>query len=122
MSGRGVVDEAEVATTIHCSNVSGVTVSLRVLLLNPGGDVADSHTIVNLVHGRTYTVSSRNTVFFSEDFSFLGLSIKEGAVNIESTNSAVFCTIKGVVDPESIEPTVFPFALVRVNPHPGTVE
>jgi hypothetical protein len=109
------------ATIVHCSNVSGVTVSLRFLFLtHGGGEIAGTHTSV-VSHGQTYRVSTRSTGF-SEDFAFSpALSVSGGVVNIESTNSAVFCTAK-VVDPEAVKPTGFALPLVRVNPHPGTVE
>ena len=44
-----------------------------------------------------------------------------GVVNVEATNSAVFCTAK-VVDPDVEGANGHTLPLVRVNPHPGTVE
>jgi hypothetical protein len=41
---------------------------------------------------------------------------------VEATNSAVFCTA-AVIDAGSATPAFsMPIHLVRVNPHPGTVE
>ena len=112
----------ENATLIHCSNVSGATVSLRFLFLtNSGGDIAGTHTATGVTHGQTYRVATQATSF-SEDFVFVpALGIFGGVVNIESTNSAVFCTAK-VVDPNVFGAEGFSLPLVRVNPHPGTVE
>ena len=119
--GSGVSDQSTSATAFHCSNVSGMTVGLRFLLLSAAGAVAGFHTNNNVVHGRTYTVATRETGVFGEDFFFPGPLIREGVVNIEATNSAVFCTAK-VVDPAADTPTAFTLPLVRVNPHPGTEE
>ena len=119
--GAGVSSHNNSATSFHCSNVSGVAVSLRFLLLDAAGAIAGFHT-ANIVHGRTYSVTTRETNVFVEDFIFAPpLQITEGVVNVEATNSAMFCTAK-VVDPAADVPTGFSLPLVRVNPHPGTVE
>ena len=112
----------ELATILHCSNVSGVTVDLRFLFLtNGGGDIAGTHTVTGVSHGQTYRVATQGTTF-SEDFVFVpAASVSGGVVNIESTNSAVFCTAK-VVNPQIDGPSGFALPMVRVNPHPGTVE
>jgi hypothetical protein len=119
--GSGVSDHPISATVFHCSNVSGATVDIRFLLLDPFGAIDGVQTIQNIDHGRTVTVATRVTNEFSETFTFPGPVITEGAVNIEATNSAVFCTAK-VVEPAADRPTGFTLPLVRVNPHPGTVE
>ena len=121
--GAGVESfSTDTATILHCSNVSGVSVNLRFLFLtNDGNTIAGSHTAINVSHGQTYRVATQPTTF-SEDFVFVpALSISGGVVNIESTNSAVFCTAK-VINPVVFGPSGFALPMVRVNPHPGTVE
>lgn len=124
--GSGVTDDSSaanlgVATSIHCSNVSGVTVQVRVLILGPTGAVAASATS-NLAHGATRTFSSHPTDVFEDLGTPLATGIvTQGVVNIEATNSAVFCTAV-VLDAEGIPDFMSPLHLVRVNPHPGTVE
>jgi hypothetical protein len=57
-----------------------------------------------------------------EDFVFNpALPVSGGVVNVESTNSAVFCTAK-VIDPDVDGANGHSLPMVRVNPHPGTVE
>jgi hypothetical protein len=108
-------------TTLHCSNVSGVTVNLRLLFLDNGGAVLGIHTF-NLPHGGTYTVSTQDADSFIENFSFNpGITAAHGVVNIESTNSGVFCNAR-VVHPNVAGANGVVLPLVRVNPHPGTVE
>ena len=104
----------------HCANVSGGTVTLRILLLSRAGEVVATHS-VTYFNGQTYGLSTRNTATFTENANLGGPGIQEGVVNIGSTNSAVFCTAKAV-DPAAVSPKGFAFPLVRVNPHPGTVE
>ena len=126
--GSGVYDDGSIndngeATSIHCSNVSGVSVQLRVLILSPIGTVAGALTHT-LLHGRTVTFSTHATVIFlgDVDTSLATGFVTQGAVNVEATNSAVFCTA-AVIDAEGNPPAFsMPLHLVRVNPHPGTVE
>lgn len=48
-------------------------------------------------------------------------SVLHGTVNIEATESGVFCTAM-IVDADTAGPNGIALNLVRVNPHPGTVE
>jgi hypothetical protein len=74
-----------------------------------------------LEHGVTVTFSTHATLIFFEAELATGI-VNQGVVNVEATNSAVFCTA-AVIDAAG-NPPVFsmPLHLVRVNPHPGTVE
>jgi hypothetical protein len=114
-------NQTGVATTILCSNVSGVAVQVRVLIISPGGTITFTRT-AGLSHAQTATFSTRATVLFvDEDFLLNTSSISQGVVNVEATNSAVFCTAV-IVDAAASIPNGIPLHLVRVNPHPGTVE
>jgi hypothetical protein len=119
----GGIDDSGEATSIHCSNVSGVSVQVRVLILSPIGTVSGALT-TTLFHGRTVTFSTHATVIFLGDVDqdLATGAVTQGVVNVEATNSAVFCTA-AVIDAGG-DPPVFtmPIHLVRVNPHPGTVE
>jgi len=123
--GAGVFDngtgaDTGQATSIHCSNVSGGSVQVRVLVLSSTGDVEGSMT-VTVAHGQTTTISTHQTFLFSDNTLSTGL-VSQGVVNIEATNSGVFCT--AVVLDAANAPPIFmsPLNLVRVNAHPGTVE
>jgi hypothetical protein len=125
--GSGVYDDgggsdAGVATSIHCSNVSGVSVQVRVLILGEIGGVEGSLTRT-LAHGATQTFSTHRTLIFTESVSTLETgAVRQGVVNVEATNSAVFCT-GHIVDAAGNPPAFMgDLHLVRVNPHPGTVE
>ena len=125
--GSGVYDDANAtnvgeATSIHCSNVSGVSVDVRVLILNNIGGVAGSLTRT-LAHGETETFSTHlTTIFFDVNNNLATGGVAQGVVNVEATNSAVFCTAERVDAAGNPPAFMSPLHLVRVNPHPGTVE
>ena len=117
----GADDNFGQATSIHCSNVSGVAVQVRALVLQHLGLIAGSLT-VNLPHGATTTFSTHETASFADTDTDLNTGVvTQGLVNVEATNSAVFCTAV-VVDAGTPADLMSPLHLVRVNPHPGTVE
>ena len=106
-----------IATTFLCSNVSGQTASIRYLVLGQGGAIVAQQSF-SVVHGATNVISTHNTTTFSENS--LATGDVQGVINIESTESGVFCTALIVDAADS--PELAPIHLVRVNPHPGTVE
>jgi hypothetical protein len=119
--GTGVMDNGvDIATTFHCTNVSGVGVSIRFLLLGGSGIVLTAQSQA-VAHGATVAVSTRATSAFFENLILNPGIVDPGGINIEATNSAVFC--KAIIH-NSTSPTVVgvDFPLVRVNPHPGTAE
>jgi len=124
--GSGVRDDSSdagegIATSFHCTNVSGQAATLRVLVLFAAGNVAGSAT-VPLAHGETKTLSTHSTNVFVDAADLApGVFLQQGAVNIEATQSAVFCTAM-MVNAALFLPEGIDLHLVRVNPHPGTVE
>ena len=79
----GSADENGQATSIHCSNVSGVSVQVRALVLNNTGSVAGSRTL-ELAHGATVTFSTHQTRFFSDGLADLNTpGVSQGVVNVE---------------------------------------
>ena len=125
--GSGVYDDSDAAnlgqaTSMHCSNVSGVAVQVRALVLRGDGSVAGSLT-VPLAHGRTFTFTTHPTTIFDDLDGNLNTGfVQQGVVNIEATNSAVFCTAVNV-DAGNFKPIYMsPLHLVRINGHPGAEE
>jgi len=116
--GNGPAPVGE-ATVVLCSNVSGVATSIRLLLLSITGEVVKSHTFPSVAHGATIVAATHDTNGFFETVLDTG-AILHGVVNVESLQSAVFCTA-AIVDASAIAQGI-PLHLVRVNPHPGTVE
>jgi hypothetical protein len=123
--GTGVKDDGEdiaggTATVFHCINVSGVSTSVRFLVLAKNGSVEKS-AIRTVPHGGTATVSTRTVFSYDVDVTLGSPYIYEGGVNIESLQSGVFCNAK-TIDALADFPDGVILPLVRVNPHPGTVE
>ena len=120
--GSGVRDDwgdNTIATAISCTNVSGVTASIRVLFLFSAGSVAANET-VSIVHGRTHTFVTNSIASFIANTNLVTVAISQGAVNIESTQSGVFCTAL-IMHRNNIAEGV-PLRLVRINGHPGAEE
>ena len=125
--GTGVQDSGTgpntaIATVFQCSNVSGRAAVLRFLVLEKDSTFIGSDT-VNVPHGGSTRVGTRPTTVFVEDEAIVspGTPIIRGTINIESTESGVFCTAM-IVDAAAATPIGIDLHLVRVNPHPGTVE
>ena len=124
--GSGVLDNGfgagnGTATSFHCTNASGVTAQLRFLLLGPGGNALGSFNR-SLPHANTVTASTHETnAYFDYIIMTPGVAITQGGIVIESTETGVFCTAI-TLDAGSSTPNGFPLHLVRINPHPGSVE
>jgi hypothetical protein len=109
------------ATAFSCSNVSGQTASMRFLILGKSGSPVRIYTL-SLVNGANVTIATESIDFLSSELSLqTGNHNNEGTVSIESTQSGVFCTAM-MVDPTADVPSGIALHLVRINPHPGTVE
>jgi hypothetical protein len=114
---NGAADGAGVATTVLCSNVSGQTATIRFLFLVSSGQIGGQYQ-ESVPHGVTLTVSTHATDFIEQPLTMPGVG--QGVLNVESTQSGVFCTAL-IVDATSPANSA-PLHIVRVNPHPGTVE
>src|SRR5687767_11944304 len=83
ITDNGGADVTGVATSIHCSNVSGVSTQVRVLILNSAGGVEGSLT-QTLAHGATETFSTHQTsIFFDATGDSATGEVGQGVVNVE---------------------------------------
>jgi hypothetical protein len=120
--GSGVTDRngmINIATVFHCTNVSGQSANIRYRVLNTAGAGVGSLT-VTVAHGAHHTAGTRDSFVFNEQVFTMG-DILQGTVNIESTQSGVFCSSM-IVDPSTTGPNGMTLRLVRVNGHPGVQE
>ena len=119
-SGTG--DHNGSATAFHCSNVSGVNVQVRFAVLAANGAFQGGFTRT-LSHGQAAVAVTHLTNAFLDTGNSMGVSgiLSSGTVNIETTNSGVFCTAM-IVDATSGTLDGVDLHLVRINPHPGSVE
>ena len=122
--GSGVTDSAHAdllgsKTAFICSNVSGQNATLRFLVLGKqGGLSANASTTVP--HGGTRVAVTNPVTGFLHDLNLTTSAIGHGVINIESTQSGVFCNAI-VVEADKLA-VGYPLCLVRINPHPGSVE
>jgi hypothetical protein len=120
VSDNGGATNAGRATVFHCTNVSGVSATIRFLVLDFDGTVAGSVSST-VSHGATIRAGTHFTATYSENFDLATGAVTEGAINIESTQSGVFCNAK-TIDASAAFPDGITLPLIRVNPHPGTEE
>jgi hypothetical protein len=124
--GTGVEDDgggagAGWATVFQCTNVSGQSADIRFLVLSSAGAALGSATLT-VPHGGTRAAGTHDAFFFTENVLLhAGTANANGGINIESTQSGVFCTAN-VTDGLGFPDFSYALRLVRVNPHPGTVE
>jgi hypothetical protein len=117
----GQVANTGVATSVHCVNVSGQAATIRILVLHHEGSVAGS-LLFGIAHGSTAAFSTHSAASVTKAAEISpGVIIVRGAVNIESTQSGVFCNAVALNAASGV-PNGVELPLVRVNPHPGTGE
>jgi len=112
------------ATVIQCSNVSGATADIRFLLLSADGTVIAFNTAAGVPHGGTVVRSTHNTAAYSTETFLLGAAgaaLDARVLNIESTQSGVFCTA-AIIDASIANPDGVTPHIIRINPHPGAME
>ena len=118
----GDADNVGTATSVHCSNLSGKSATLKVSFYGAGGGLegASSFSLLNLWSA---TVSTHDTIFSEND---VATGLMQGVLNIQSTESGVFCTamlVDAAGGPGAADvPEGIALHMVRYNPHPGTVE
>ena len=97
--GAGAFDDGSSAHTgealfVSCTNVSGVAVNIRVVMLGATGFIEGQSTRSNLGHGQSAFFYSHAVQLVGGNNLETGIFI--GTINIESTNSAVFCNAKTI--------------------------
>ena len=108
------------ATVITCSNVSGLTANVRILILNSGGAIEGQQVFPGVLNGTSLIAATHATFPFFETNLSTG-AFSGGVINIESTESAVFCNAI-IMNASGPVQNAVPLRLVRVNAHPGTEE
>jgi hypothetical protein len=112
---------AGIATTVNCTNVSGIPVNIRVLAFNYFGDKKADETYTSIAHTQNLSVSTHFTAFFTAENSLSTGPMEPGVIDIEATNAAVFCAAS-VEDAATTSASGWDLHMVRVNAAPGTQE
>ena len=110
-----------VATAFHCTNFSGVTETLRIVVRDSdGGDVANFAFLI--LHLQTSTISTHNTTVFLDNVVLSpGISISQGTAAIAATSTRIICTAM-IVDAAATNPVGIALRGIRFNPAPGSQE
>jgi len=117
----GGADETGVASSVTCTNVSGVTVDIRVAAFEFNGTKKGDETITSVPNAGVRTFSTNFTNIYTENKSLETGILHQGVFNVEATNASVFCSAT-VEDAGSTSPYGFALHMVRVNPALGTEE
>jgi hypothetical protein len=123
----GVVDNSEddflgIATVISCSNLSGQAASVRYFFRRDNGTVAGSATLP-LANLAAQTITTEGNVDFLDEIQLETGIFIGGTLQIQSTQSAIYCSAMLVhANGGSSGPAGVALHMVRLNPHPGTVE
>ena len=80
---NGGADDTEFATVASCSNVSGVSTTIRVLILDDDGNFENSHTFSNVAHGASVRASTQFT-FLADETRVSASGLLNGVINVES--------------------------------------
>ncbi len=108
-----------VATVFQCTNFSGVTETLRIVVRDPGGVVlANSAFLIN--HLQTLTVST-HLVSFAVVNSLITGPISGGTAVIAATSASMVCTAS-VLDASGSTSDGVALHGIRFNPIPGSQE
>src|SRR5215216_127602 len=111
----GVIDSGSgpnlgVATSFHCTNLSGVTETVRIVVRESNGAVV-GNVEVSLLSFHTVTFSTHLTILFSDIVLQMGPVIRGTAV-VASTTTFIFCSAM-IVDAAASTPIGISLHLVR---------
>ena len=111
-----------VATVVSCSNMSGQTASIRYQFRGENGTPVAGGTLL-VANLATKTVLTEGGVNFVSSTQLPTGIFYSGSIQVLSTQSAVFCSAMLVhAGGQSTGPAGAALHMVRLNPHPGTVE
>ena len=108
-----------VATVFHCTNFSGVTETLRIVIRGASGALL-TNTPIGIVHLETRTISTKPTDLFSGTSVDPGV-VAQGTAAIAATTTSFICTAM-IVDAASFSPNGISLRGIRFNPAPGSQE
>jgi len=115
----GGLNNAGVATSFHCTNFSGATENIRVVIRDAVGGLK-GNVPLPVDHLATRTISTHGTQAYNEDFVMTGL-VAQGTAAIAATSINVICTAV-TLDASTTAPVGVALRGIRFNPVPGSQE
>jgi hypothetical protein len=111
---------AGVATSVHCTNFSGATETIRYVVRNSNTEVL-ANLALPMIHLRTLTVSTHITNLYFDDRSMETGAMHQGTIAIAATSINIICTAV-TLDAASTKPVGIALRGIRFNPVPGSQE
>jgi len=108
-----------VATAFHCTNFSGVTETLRIVIRSASGALL-TNTPIGITHLETRTITTKPTDLFAATTVDTGI-VAQGTAAIAATTTSFICTAM-IVDAASFSPNGISLRGIRFNPVPGSQE
>jgi hypothetical protein len=109
-----------VATAFHCTNFSGEEQNLRIVVRQSNGALL-VNTSTTFIHLQTVTVSTKDTILYSETQVMNTGTISKGTAAIAATSIFVTCTAM-ILDAASTNAIGIALHMTRFNPMPNTQE
>jgi hypothetical protein len=119
VSDSGGAGQTGHVTAFFCTNFSGVTETVRIVVRNSSGPIL-ANQAAPIPHLNTASVTTRLTVVYGS-FPLNTGSISQGTAAIAATSTNVTCTVLQV-DAAASNPIGIALHLTRFNPAPGTQE
>jgi hypothetical protein len=117
----GVLDtDTGYATAVFCTNFSGVTEKLTVVVRGPTSTVAASVS-VNVPQFNTVILTTRDTQLLTETTNMATGVVHAGTVGIAATSVNFTCTVV-LIQHFTTGPIIAPLHWTRFNPIPNTEE
>ena len=115
----GGADNSGVATSFHCTNFSGATESVRMVIRNDFGGLI-TNVLISIDHLQTITRSTKLTVAYT-DISLGSGFLAQGTIAIAATSMNVICTAM-TIDASTVAPVGVALRGIRFSPVPGSQE
>jgi hypothetical protein len=114
------VDNVGIATSFHCTNFSGTTETIRVVVRTPSGALA-TNTTHTIDHLQTLTISTKGTNTFTDSAVLSTGAINQGTAAFAATSTSIVCTAM-IVDAGTSFTVGISLHGIRFNPVPGSQE
>jgi hypothetical protein len=109
-----------VATTFHCTNFSGVTENVRIVVRATAGNIL-ANLDQQVPHLWTVSASTKDTIIYTENIQLATGGIPQGTAAIAATSVNVTCTAMQV-ESNNTSPVGIKLHMTRFNPISGTQE
>ena len=117
-SGGGPV--VGVATVFHCTNFSGVTETIRIVVRDFNTTIKANDT-QSVAHLSNVTIATHDTGVYAEDKVLLTGGVAQGTAAIAATSVNIICTAM-TIDAAGSKPDGVALRGIRFNPVPGSQE